>query len=63
MQNYNKLNEQNREHKRSQTQHSPMNKRFWSTNFWPLCCLSFDLRIQITPLVSSNYSDISTGSY
>ena len=23
--------------------------------FWPLCCLSFDLRILITPLVSSNY--------
>ena len=22
--------------------------------FWPLCCLSFDLRIPITPLVSSN---------
>ena len=22
--------------------------------FWPLCCLSFDLRILITPLVSSN---------
>jgi hypothetical protein len=25
--------------------------------FWPLCCLSFfDLRIMITPLVSSNSS-------
>jgi hypothetical protein len=24
--------------------------------FWPLCCLSFDLRILITPLVSSNFS-------
>ena len=24
--------------------------------FWPLCCLSFDLRILITLLVSSNYS-------
>jgi hypothetical protein len=24
--------------------------------FWPLCCLSFDLRILITPLVSSNSS-------
>ena len=22
--------------------------------FWPLCCLSFDLRILLTPLVSSN---------
>ena len=22
--------------------------------FWPLCCLSYDLRILITPLVSSN---------
>ena len=26
------------------------------SNFWPLCCLSFDLRILITPLVSSNCS-------
>ena len=26
--------------------------------FWPLCCLSFDLRIMITPLVSSNSSVI-----
>jgi hypothetical protein len=27
--------------------------------FWPLCCLSFfDLRIQITPLVSSNSSTL-----
>ena len=25
--------------------------------FLPLCCLSFDLRILITPLVSSNYSN------
>jgi hypothetical protein len=24
--------------------------------FWPLCCLSFDLRILITPFVSSNSS-------
>ena len=24
--------------------------------FWPLCCLSFDLRIRITPLVYSNSS-------
>ena len=24
--------------------------------FWPLCCLSFDLRILITPLVTSSYS-------
>jgi hypothetical protein len=27
--------------------------------FWPLCCLFFDLRILITPLVSSNSSSIS----
>jgi hypothetical protein len=27
--------------------------------FWPVCCLSFfDLRIQITPLVSSNSSSL-----
>jgi hypothetical protein len=25
---------------------------------WPLCCLSFDLRLLITPLVSSNSSHI-----
>ena len=25
--------------------------------FWPLCCLSFDIRILITSLVSSNSSD------
>jgi hypothetical protein len=24
--------------------------------FWSLCCVSFDLRIMITPLLSSNYS-------
>ena len=24
--------------------------------FWPLCCLSFDLRLLITPLASSNFS-------
>ena len=24
--------------------------------FWPLCCLFFDLRILVTPLVSSNSS-------
>ena len=24
--------------------------------FWPLCCLSFDLRLLITPLVSSGFS-------
>ena len=24
--------------------------------FWPLCCLSFDLQILITPLISSNSS-------
>jgi hypothetical protein len=29
--------------------------------FWPLCCLSFDLRILITPLVSSNSSIYETG--
>jgi hypothetical protein len=29
--------------------------------FWPLCCLSFDLRILITPLVSSNSSIYGTG--
>ena len=30
---------------------------FLSFFFWPLCCLScFDLRILITPLVSSNFS-------
>ena len=27
-----------------------------SFNFWPLCCLSYDLRILITPLVISNSS-------
>ena len=27
-----------------------------SFSFWPLCCLSFDLRILISPLVSSNSS-------
>jgi hypothetical protein len=27
--------------------------------FWPLCCLFFDLRILITPLVSSNSSLIT----
>ena len=27
-------------------------------SFWPLYCLSFDLRILITPLVSSNFSYI-----
>jgi len=27
-----------------------------SLNFWPLCCLSFDLRILITLFVSSNSS-------
>ena len=34
---------------------------FWLPPFgilWSLCCLSFDLRILITPLVSSNSSDI-----
>jgi hypothetical protein len=29
--------------------------------FWPLCCLSFDLRILITPLLSSNSSYILNG--
>jgi hypothetical protein len=29
---------------------------------WPLCCLSFDLRILINPLVSSNSSDNETQS-
>ena len=28
--------------------------------FWPLCCLSFDLRILITPLVSTNSSFLTT---
>ena len=27
-----------------------------SSVFWPLCCLFFDIRILITPLVSSNSS-------
>jgi hypothetical protein len=27
--------------------------------FWPLCCLFFDIRILITPLVSSNSSFLS----
>ena len=33
--------------------------------FWPLCCLSFDLRISITSLVSSNisYKQQSTKHY
>jgi hypothetical protein len=31
--------------------------------FWPLCCLSFDLRILITPLVSSNSSSVKFVSY
>ena len=25
-------------------------------SIWPLCCLSFDLPLLITPLVSSNFS-------
>ena len=29
---------------------------FFCTSSWPLCCLSFDLRIPITPLVSSSSS-------
>ena len=33
----------------------------WSFFFWPLCCLSFDLRILITPLVSSSSSYILNG--
>jgi hypothetical protein len=31
--------------------------------FWPLCCLFFDIRILITPLVSSNSSSIITTLY
>ncbi len=30
--------------------------RCLSVFFWPLCCLFFDIRILITPLVSSNSS-------
>ena len=30
--------------------------RWLSFFFWPLCCLFFDIRIRITPLVSSNSS-------
>ena len=36
-------------------------ERCLSFFFWPLCCLfSFDLRVLITPLVSSNTQSIST---
>jgi len=31
-------------------------ERCLSFFFWPLCCLSFDLRLLITPLTSLNFS-------
>ena len=35
-----------------------------SSIFWPLCCLTFsDLRLFITPLVSSNFSLTHYGHY
>ena len=30
----------------------------WSFLFWPLCCLSFDLRIIITPLITSSSTQL-----